>query len=40
MMPFLQLALEIWREVVLEPIKEKLVAEILTEIRRFVSMLV
>ena len=37
---FLQLALEIWREVIIEPIKEKLVAEILIEIRRLVSMLV
>lgn len=37
--PFLQLALEIWREVIIEPIKEKLVAEILIEIRRLVSTL-
>ena len=40
LIPFLQLALEIWREVIIEPIKEKLVAEILIEIRRLVSMLV
>ena len=35
---YLQLALEIWKEVIIEPIKEKLVAELLAEIKRFVKI--
>ena len=35
---YLQLALEIWREVIIEPTKEQLVAELLVEIKRFVNI--